>query len=118
MIGGFAMQGQACVTRGDEAAWRDQRSEQRFEVRFLARLVFNYQLSAIDIRILDISRHGCRLRLRDPIPLPRTFLISFPDIRVERPAWLAWQRNVLAGVRFLDEMPPDFIRLFPPGVTP
>ena len=98
--------------------WKGRRREQRFEVHFRARLVFNYQLSAIDIRILDISKHGCRLRLRDPVPLPRTFLIAFPDIGVERPAWLAWQRGKVAGVRFLDDMPPAFLRLFPPGVTP
>ncbi len=112
------MQELARDDRDADAAWQDKRSEPRFEVRFLARLVFNYQLSAIDIRILDISRHGCRLRLRDPIPLPRTFIISFPDIRVERPAWLAWQHENLAGVRFLDDMPEEFRQLFPPGVTP
>jgi len=96
-----------------QTSWEERRSERRRPVLKSARLYFRHQLSGIDIIIRDLSEHGCRMQLRYAIPLPRTFIVEFPEIRLQRPARLAWQKDDMAGVQFLDEMPLVFRQLLP-----
>ena len=101
------------TAKAAQRSWEDRRSEKRRPVLKSARLYFRHQLSGIDIIIRDLSEHGCRMQLRYPIPLPRTFIVEFPEIRLQRPARLAWQKDDFAGVQFLDEMPLVFRQLLP-----
>ena len=96
-----------------QALRQERRAVRRHPVLKRAQLYFRDQLSGIDILIRDLSEHGCRMQLRYAIPLPRTFIIAFPEIRLKRPARLVWQREDIAGVQFLDEMPLVFRQLLP-----
>ena len=96
-----------------QALGKDRRSERRHKVSKRALLYFHDQPSGVDIILRDLSAHGCRLQLRYAIPLPRTFLVAFPEIELKRPARLVWQKDDMAGVQFLDEMPLVFRQLLP-----
>ncbi len=96
-----------------QAISKDRRTERRHAVSKRAQLYFHDHPSGIDIIVRDLSPHGCRMQLRYAIPLPRTFLVSFPEIDLMRPARLVWQKEDVAGVQFIDEMPLVFRQLLP-----
>ena len=95
----------------EQVVRKDRRTERRHKVSTRAQLFFHDHPTGIDTIVRELSAHGCRLQLRYPIPLPRTFLLAFPEIELKRPARLVWQEDDIAGVQFLDTMPLVFQQL-------
>ncbi len=91
----------------------ERRREPRRRVLKEARIIFNNRFSSINAAVRDISASGCRLKLYNPLTLPRSFTIAFPTVGLERPARLVWQFEEHVGAEFLDETPKIFWRLLP-----
>ena len=89
----------------------DKRRHPRRRVLKQARIIFNNRFSVVDCTVRDLSLSGCRIRLHAPLPLPRAFIVAFPLLQVERPARLVWQKELEAGVEFLDPPPPAYTRV-------
>ncbi len=91
----------------------EQRRHPRRRVLKQGRIILNNRFSVLDCTVRDISLGGCRIRLFAKFALPERFILAFPALGAERQAALVWQHGRDAGVRFLDETPPVFMRLVP-----
>ncbi len=91
----------------------EKRRHPRRRVLKQGRIILNNRFSIIDCTVRDVSLGGCRIRLFAEFLLPKSFILAFPALELERQVELAWQNGKEAGVRFLDETPPAFMRLVP-----
>jgi hypothetical protein len=56
--------------------------------------------SLLDCVIRDLSDTGARLEFAGPTELPKEFRLLIVSTNMFIPAELAWQRGLLAGIRF------------------
>lgn len=71
------------------------------------RVAINKVFSTIDVVVRDISDTGARIRLAQPMVLPKTFSLVIFDANTSTyrtiPAKFVWQRGVDIGVEFIGE---------------
>jgi hypothetical protein len=88
--------------RGPDAAPDDKRKHARRKVLWSAKVIYNDRSCTLDCQIRDISKKGCRIRLKDPVLLPRFFEIVMPDSPEPRPCEVRWRTTNELGVMFVD----------------
>ena len=79
-------------------------AEKRRETRPLviksATLVFNNGNCSMDCQILDLSKHGARLKPSDMLVCPNKFTLKMPHSSVHE-CEVKWRKGEMLGVRFL-----------------
>ena len=78
---------------------KESRSAPRRRTLKGAKLILSSS-TLIDCTVRDISATGARLELPGPTTLPHEFRLRVLNEPVDKPAELAWQRGLAAGIHF------------------
>jgi len=95
--------GSAVAQTNDGAPSRafDTRREERIGTLARGKLAFGNGAAAVDCDIVNISKHGARVRARDSADIPKVlFLVHLGD-KMAHQACVVWRRDSEIGLEFV-----------------
>ena len=80
----------------------DQRDRHRAKVIRTGQIVFGGKNGNMGCTVMDLSRHGARLRPDDPFQCPDEFSLIIKEME-ERSCRIVWRAGLYVGVNFLKQ---------------
>ena len=72
-------------------------------------------ISTIDCVVRDLSEHGARISVDDPIMLPESFSFMLVEDGIVYPAFKRWQQGKSIGIEFSEAGPKAELKIFSAG---
>lgn len=93
----------------------NRRGARRFRVLKRGQIIIANGMSTIDCVVRDLSEHGARISVEDPIILPENFSFMLVEEGTIYPAFKRWQHGKSIGIEFSDSTQPSPVKPFLSG---
>ena len=93
----------------------NRRVARRFRVLKRGQIIIGNGISTIDCVVRDLSEHGARVSVDDPIMLPESFSFMLVEDGVVYPAFKRWQQGKSIGIEFSEVAPKSTLKIFSAG---
>lgn len=93
----------------------NRRVSRRFRVLKRGQIIMGNGISTIDCVVRDLSEHGARISVDDPIMLPESFTFLLVEDGTVYPAFKRWQQGKSIGIEFSEAAPRSSHKIFSSG---